>query len=780
MAVYKSDPSSPTGFRRVDSGSRAIVTPSAADGTYKDAQGRTITKQEAMSTGRIDAPGATASALQRIGGTGSGVTTAVEQRLAREDIAKRQVQEGRFTAGEIQGARAILESQTAQFAGKTPEQQAALRQALYEQVVYREPRVRPATQYIPYQTNQKAVEDFKRSIGLGGPVTASQRALTQADKIQYTSEADIRYVTIGGKQRLFINPSLVRQRDPFGDLERKASESLKANIPVAVSDFVDMVDRRAQASFTGPKSKNPFALRNVAEKVFGIERGIVKGAVEKPLTTGGSLALGFGVTKLAGAAAKGLPILTKGIGAGKVTSQISALNVAGGAMAGYYGADVAARIAQANDRYEKLGEILGSELIPMALGARLATTKLPDVKPYMPGAKRARLIESYKEGSIASLPGKIRNNVPTKDFMNVLSKQSNVRQEPLRFYSKQQLQAIKRVQKESIVEKEYKPNISDYAEDIRAELKRLEGHTPSFKQSRVIKNIGAWDFKLNKFVRTAEAEARASKVKSSSDIFNIMERRNLLKEKLKILESTEYNMPTVRKEQPDFIRKHSKIIDLSKSQHTEKTNALASILAGHKTRRIGLVQRTQTVQIQREKPILAPRPKFGLEEGYHTTLNQLKAASKTQQSQVNAILQSLGAGVAQTQGYALKTRQTQGLSQAQIQHQQFIQKIIQAQQQLQGMTQTQLQVQSQLQGQSQIQGVLQKQTTLQRQIQQQKQRIRYEPPREPARRQPPEKRIILKIPSFKSQLANVAKARKKKGKYIWDIKNPVPTLESLV
>jgi hypothetical protein len=90
--------------------------------------------------GAIDKPGEATQKLISIGGGAS--TTQVEQRFASEGVAKGQVASGLLTAEEVVGGKKLLESKTAQFA---PEQ----RQRLYGQVVYREPTVKPATEYYP-------------------------------------------------------------------------------------------------------------------------------------------------------------------------------------------------------------------------------------------------------------------------------------------------------------------------------------------------------------------------------------------------------------------------------------------------------------------------------------------------------------------------------------------------------------------------------------------------------------------------------------------------------
>jgi len=817
MARYISDTSSPSGFRKISSGASPVYTPGVSGGTYTDAQGRPITQGQAMSSGgSIDAPGTTAATLQKIGGSSPGTTVAAEQRLAREDIAKQQVKEGRFSQQDIAGAKALLESKTAQFAGQTPEQQQKIRQALYEQTIYRAPSVKPATEYIPYKSvsEQQAIQDFKRGIGLGY-ITTAQKALTPKDTTKYTSEADIRYVTIGGKQRLFINPSLVKQREPFAPFEKRASEAIIRNTPVQIADFVDIVDRRAQASFTGPKSKNPFALRNVAEAVFGIERGITKGAVEQPLTTAGSYALGYGVSKGIGLLSKATPILTKGIGAGKVASKISAMNIAGGAMAGFYGSDVIARIAVANDRYEKLGEILGTEIIPFTYGARLATPRTIQ-KTEVAQSKFNTQLNKIKDKYISDkLPLSLRNEfVLSKAALKSAFRQgenpliTKLRAEgsavpksygkssfggsemipktspkTTQFLSKKQIQRVKAVKAENEVNKDYIQNVSDYIDDIRVELTKLNP-SPKSKGTRTVKSLGTWDFKLNKFVRTGAAEARASTAMKAKDVFDIMERRNVLKAKLQELESGFYEVPEISKPQVTIFKPKPRttILDLSRAKKGKTVNPMASFLASVKAGDISLVQRIrpqELIQIQKPKPTVSPRPKFNTQEGYYKKLTEL-SPTKTQNIQNEILRNILGissvsilkSGVGSIKGQKLIKSNIQSNIQhvTNLQGNAFIQAVTQAQGQTQG----------QLQGQ--FQGLKTQQITLQRQLQVQKQRItqKTKTPTEPIKKPPTEKNPPpLKIPSFKSKVNDIAKRRKKKGKIVWDIKNPVPDLESL-
>jgi len=187
------------------------------------------------------------------------------------------------------------------------------------------------------------------------------------------------YVTIAGKRVPFVSSAKAAQQRPIAKIEQAISEKnievsniLKYETPEPIRNFIDSIDRRAQLSFRGEKPLNPFAFRNVAEALYGIEKGSFKGVIEEPLTAGTSLLVGGALTKGAGVLASRAPILTRGVGSGKVTSKISALNVASAGMAGYYGADVAGRVAAANNRMQEIGKILSTEIVPFVAGARFA------------------------------------------------------------------------------------------------------------------------------------------------------------------------------------------------------------------------------------------------------------------------------------------------------------------------------------------------------------------------------------------------------------------------
>jgi len=346
-----------------------VVPPTygVSGGYYTDEQGRQITREQAQASGRIDRPGEAAEKLRSIGG--GATTTQIEQRFGIEEALKR----GEITRPEaIELARRNLEGRPLEIT-RTVEQRKEVR-------------------------NTQAAEAYFRGLAAKRTGTAQQ----EAQKRQAIHERV--FVNIGGKRVPFVSSAKAAQQRPAARIERfisekniEVSDRIKIKTPEPIRNFVEAIDRRAQLSFRGDKPLNPFAFRNVAEAIYGIEKGAVKGLVEEPLTAGASLLVGGALAKGAGVIASKAPILTRGAGAGKVTSKISAMNVAGGVMAGYYGADVAKRIAAADNRAQEIGKILSTEIIPMAAGAKFATAKLPELPFKITGKRPSGVLLELKD-----------------------------------------------------------------------------------------------------------------------------------------------------------------------------------------------------------------------------------------------------------------------------------------------------------------------------------------------------------------------------------------------
>ena len=119
MATYVSDSSSPTGFRRTDRGARAVVTPGKSEGTYTDASGKPITREQAMTSGRVDVPGTEAKKLaeiganQRVGETPRTPIVGIE--AARQAEGKANIERAATTREEAGAIANLLRSPTAQF-----------------------------------------------------------------------------------------------------------------------------------------------------------------------------------------------------------------------------------------------------------------------------------------------------------------------------------------------------------------------------------------------------------------------------------------------------------------------------------------------------------------------------------------------------------------------------------------------------------------------------------------------------------------------------------------
>jgi len=355
MTNEASEGSSPGGWGNVQKGTgggrviEPVVPPTygTSGGYYTDAQGRQISQQEAQQRGTVDRPGEAAQKLRSIGG--GATTTQIEQRFGIEEALKK----GDITRSEaIELTRRNLEGRPLEIT-----------------------RIVQAKEDLQKKIDERVLPFLRREGLYKG---ASERA-REAQASRRQAIPGRVYVTIAGKRVPFVSSARAAQQRPIAKIEQaiydknvEVSNILKYETPAPIRNFIDAIDQRAQLSFKGKKPLNPFAFRNVAEAIYGIEKGAVKGAVEEPLTVGTSLLLGGALAKGAGVLAVRAPILTRGIGAGRITKQISALNVAGGAMAGYYGADVASRIAAADNRAQEIGRIVSTEIVPFVAGARFA------------------------------------------------------------------------------------------------------------------------------------------------------------------------------------------------------------------------------------------------------------------------------------------------------------------------------------------------------------------------------------------------------------------------
>jgi len=386
-----------------------VVPPTygVSGGYYTDPQGRQITREQAQASGTVDRPGEAAEKLRSIGG--GATTTQIEQRFGIEEALKR----GDITRPEaIELTRRNIEGRPLEIT-KTVEQRKDVR-------------------------DTQAAEAYFRGLAAKRTGTAQQ----EAQRRQAIPERV--FVTISGKRVPFVSRAQAEQRRPATRIQTKVTEAfaeknvelsniLKYVTPAPVRNFIDSIDRRAQLSFKGQKPLNPFAFRNVAEAIYGIEKGAVKGVVEEPLTAATSLIVGGSLAKGAGVLSSKVPALSKtifpeiktvskgqkislyramfgspkgvlitepvlstkipSIGAGKVlkkiTEKATPINIVSGVMAGYYGADVAKRIAAADNRAQTIGKILSTEIVPFVAGARFAQAPIGvTVRPTEYAARR--------------------------------------------------------------------------------------------------------------------------------------------------------------------------------------------------------------------------------------------------------------------------------------------------------------------------------------------------------------------------------------------------------
>lgn len=429
-------------LRNVDTGAEDIG--SSEGGTYSSSTGQIITRAQAMQSGQIDKPGEAVEKLRSIGGGLS--TTQIEQRFGIEEALKR---------GEITRQEAI--TLTKQNLEGRPLQ--IFRQVQQEQQIR--------------TFDVAALQDFRERTGRLSPVGRGYREATKREEPKYTPERV--YVKIGGRNVPFVSREKAEQQRPIARLEQAIHDKnvelsnvlkydLPEKIPKPITNFFDAIDKRAELSFKGKKPLNPFALRNVAEAFYNIEKGMVKGVVEEPLTAGISLVVGGALTKGAGVLSARFPILSRSIvpelktaskgqkislyramfgapkgvpltepviaaklpsiGAGKatkyITTKLTPLNIAGGAMAGYYGADVATRIKAANNRNETIGKILSTEIIPFAAGARLSqvpislTAKNIKYQTIRAARDQRKVLNKFVKDETARLGTDVWSKIPTQ------------------------------------------------------------------------------------------------------------------------------------------------------------------------------------------------------------------------------------------------------------------------------------------------------------------------------------------------------------------------------
>jgi len=114
----------------------------------------------------------------------------------------------------------------------------------------------------------------------------------------------------------------------------------------------------------------------------------------EPLTFAGNLAFALLVTKGAGGLVSKVPALATGIGTGKVARNINAVNILGGSLAAMYGYDVTTRYQAAPDKAKFLGELTATELVPFAAGGYIGTRKIPKLPYTISKPKGGILIES--------------------------------------------------------------------------------------------------------------------------------------------------------------------------------------------------------------------------------------------------------------------------------------------------------------------------------------------------------------------------------------------------
>jgi len=704
-----------------------IVPPTygVSGGYYTDPQGRQITREQAQASGTVDRPGEAAEKLRSIGG--GATTTQIEQRFGIEEALKR----GEITRHEaIELSRRNLEGRPLEIT-RTVEQRKDIR-------------------------DTQAAEAYFRGLA------AKRTGITQQEAQRRQAIPERVYVTIAGKRVPFVSSAKSAQQRPAARIERYISEKnievsdiIKTKTPEPIRNFADAIDRRAQLSFRGEKPLNPFAFRNVAEAIYGIEKGAVKGVVEEPLTAGASLLVGGALAKGAGVLASRVPILTRGVGPGKVTSKISALNVASGVMAGYYGADVASRVRAADNRAQTIGKILSTEILPMAAGARFsqvnfvstARNALKTQRNVMKEFAKSDVATSYFGGEKRKFTPKIESKFANK--MDIEVRQASIRTANFRKYMEAPVsRARKQAPRQELQTRQEKPS-SSYRS---INLKRSHLENTSTMSELLRAPPGA---KVTSGQKYKQESGRAKTLFE----YGYGKRRG----------AVERQQYTVSQIDTEYMT-HKQIADRIKIEAT--TQPINSIALQKQVVNVSQlnksilksIQKQETKQVSKQVPI-----------AISVALSAQKAAQKEVAIQ--------------------KTKQ--------VSQQKYVSVAVSVQKQ----KTKQAQIVKNIFAQAQVPETIQKTKLKTPQVPDIKvpikiktpetpikikvpikrppTRIIEEPPIRPPRIKPPRRPPRRKIPpqpptDFLNAVEDAAKASKKRGKFVWNIKNKIPTLESLI
>jgi len=682
---------------------------SSEGGTYTSATGQRITSAQAQQQGIIDRPGYAAEKLSSIGAGAS--TSQIEARMAVEDA---------FKSGTITGKEAI-------------------------ELIKRNIEKRP----LEIIRTIKAKEDLQQKIdtrtqpflGRAGLYKGAAERAREAQEAPGQARPERVYVTISGKRVPFVSSAKAAQQRPIAKIEQaiydkniEVSNILKYETPEPIRNFIDSIDRRAQLSFKGEKPLNPFAFRNVAEAIYGIEKGAVKGFVEEPLTAGTSLLVGGVLAKGAGVLAARAPILTRGVGAGKVTSKISALNVAGGAMAGYYGADVASRIAAADNRAQEIGKILSTEIIPLAVGARIAQVPILATARNALKTQRTIMKEFAKSEAATSYFGGERKRVtPTKRIesqfankMDIEVTKASIRNADFRRYMEAPTQRPTRKAPSQILETQAKTPSQDY-------IKKIE--TISEAKQESLADV-LYEATLEKQIRAGGkgyvSEARLQEARNIDELMVQLAKKQKQLAKIKQQESVIFasGRGGYVLQKPVSVSKSVQSLSQKSKQVSKQIPVLISS------------------QKSLQKEVAVQKTKQVSQQKYVSVAVSVQKQKSEQVQKIKSIFSQTQAPVI-TQKQKLKTPQ---------------------------IPETKIPIRPK---------VPQMPIKIKVPTRQPPTRITEKPPRRPPTTKPPRRPPRRKLPpippkDFTSKIEDFAKARKKRGKFVWNIKNQIPTLESLI
>ncbi len=449
---------------------------------------------------------------------------------------------------------------------------------------------------------------------------------------------------------------------------------------------------------------------------------------DKPLTAAGNAAFMILVTKGAGALVSKAPLLAAGIGTGKIARNINAVNVLGASLAAMYGYDIKQRITTSESPARTGGAIAATELIPFGVGGYLGTKKLPSLQKM----QLRNSISARKILSSDSMTGKLWKE-PTPEYIQAQSKAHNILN-PSTGRHPAGIKSITGYKEPTTIKGDWwKEPTNEYTQarykamDIlqRGDLKSLSEYVKEpfqLVKPKIIKSVEKPTYpKLPKQLGEVKLIGKVTYKKDLTSIIKARQQARMA-EYESLMKSGEY-----------IVTRQGQIL-LTKQKTVQKTKTVLKEKAISKTETKQASKVVQTTKTKQKTvfPMVAIN-------AYATTANR-------NISQVKAIFKQIPAQTTQQQ---TRTQQTTRQVTVQISRQVAATKAIAAQRAKQ----------------------IQKQVTAQKakQVAAQKPKTRV-----------PERPVKLGLPKFSQEVSRIAKKQTNRGKYIWDVNNPVPTLEEFI